>query len=470
MHSPRTPLLAACLLASGTSCGASAEGPAPASPWNVLIVTVDTLRADHLSCYGYFRDTSPRIDALAAESVLFESCTAPISHTQPSHASLFTGTYPLEHGTLSNLATLAGGHGGPPFAATPELRTLAQHLLEAGYRTGAFVSASPVKRESGLDAGFDAWDEPDELARASRDTQRLASVWMLEQAEVPFLCWLHLFDPHRAYTTLPEEYARLYRTDDELLAVLERRGASLELTPVDDVRGIVKETVDIRAMANLYDGAVRYVDDAVGAVLDDLRAHDLLESTLVVLTADHGEGIGQHGEVDHGHLWREQLWVPLIVRAPGAAPRRVSERLSLVDALPTAFGLAPGLPVEGFLAQCSGRDVLRGEPLPVFSMLPKRRPDAPMTLAIELDGWRFLRSTGGAEALFDLGSDPFELVNLRNRRPEKADELRAALLALQAELERRGERHEALRARDGMPPPSQDFLQELNALGYGGEE
>lgn len=449
-----------------SACRGERADDAAEGPLNILVITLDTLRADHLSTYGYFRETSPNLDALAEESVVFDNCLAPVAQTLPSHASLFTGTYPLEHGATSNLPRGEGATGGSRFESTSTLRTLAEHLGDEGYDTGGFVSAAAVKRATGLATGFETWSEPEDALRAGFETERAAREWLARERDRPFFGWVHLFDCHQPFSNLPDEYEDLYVAGDDLVGLLEERGARLLVTRPAVYDRPEKSTVDIVRATNRYDGAIRYVDEAVGRIVSELRASGRLDDTLLIVTADHGEGLGQHDDHAHGNFWREQLGVPLIVRAPGVTPRRTSVRLSLVDVLPTAFSLSGNVPVAGFLAQTSGIDVLAADERPVFSM----KPGGDRGWGIEVDGFHFLLSASGAEALYDLERDPHELENLRNRMPERADRIRSILTEWREAQQDRGRRHAEERALKGdASAPSSDHIEELNALGYGGE-
>src|SRR5688572_67327 len=172
--------------------------PAPAAPaapaavvQNLVVVTLDTVRADHLSCYGYFRDTTPNLDALAAESLRFTNCRTPIAQTTPSHTSLFTGVGPYEHGLLSNHEHTAGGTrgGGARLESSATLQTLAERCKARGMKTGGFVGATPVKKHTGLDAGFESWSEPERIRRPAAEVVRDAVKFMNGCGEAPFFVW-----------------------------------------------------------------------------------------------------------------------------------------------------------------------------------------------------------------------------------------------------------------------------------------
>ena len=183
--------VAAALLLCLAACGGSGEAPAPRGP-NLIVITMDTLRSDHLGCYGYHRDTSPALDALAARSLVFERCYAPIPRTAPSHTSLFTGVYPYEHGITQNIGRRLVDEIVAGDVAAPEssLRTLPEWMKARRYATGGFVSATPVKKATGISSGFDAWSEPTDHRRSAEAVNAALIPW-LEEVSEPFFLWGH---------------------------------------------------------------------------------------------------------------------------------------------------------------------------------------------------------------------------------------------------------------------------------------
>jgi arylsulfatase A-like enzyme len=292
------PLLTGILVALAT-LSATAEPPT-----NLVLITFDTTRADHLSVYGYAQPTTPRMEDLAAEGVLFERAYSPVSLTGPSHASIMTGRYPHRHGAVRNGVPLSEG-----------LPTLAEILESRGYQTAAFLSGWTLKGGlSGLDRGFVHYDDrmPNRvrLVTAQRDgqlTTDAALEWLGKREEGPFFLWLHLFDPHTPYTL--------------------REGMP-----------ITTEGKKRRA----YDTEIRHADEQAGRLLAELERRGLEKSTLVVLAGDHGESLGEHGVWGHSKsVAPEVLAVPLIFRWPGELPagRTVADPVSLVDLLSTILSL-----------------------------------------------------------------------------------------------------------------------------------
>jgi arylsulfatase A-like enzyme len=277
------------------------EPEAPSAPRHLLLISIDTLRADHLGCYGYEKGTSPNIDALAKDGVLFERHYSCYPLTLPAHLTQFTGVSSLSHRVRDNLY-----HRLPD-----ELGTLSESFKADGFRTGAFVSAHTMKSGSGLERGFDVYDDVEVLApaqgkltiaeRKAPRTLQLAGDWIAAQGAERFFCFIHLFDPHAPY----------------------ERHAGTDAFGSDTTA--------------LYDGEIAFTDAELGKFLDRLRKLDVFKDTLIVLTADHGEGLGEHGELTHGYYcYDTTTHVPLIIRgAPGIKAARVPHVVRNYDLAPT---------------------------------------------------------------------------------------------------------------------------------------
>ncbi len=451
------PAVAAALLLS--ACGGR--------PANVLLVVVDTLRADHTSMHGYEPDTTPRLSALAAEGTVFERAYAPVGLTAPTHASLFTALHPMTHGLVHNGLSLGQEHV-----------TLAEYLAVRGYQTAGITSSFVLHRRFGLAQGFVHYDDAFEASEATVEldeweghdveasfdrradhTTRRALEWLgnRRNPDSPFFLFVHYFDPHAPY---------------EPVAAFRSRFAVRSLDDLD------------REIA-AYDAEIAFTDLAIGQLLDVLDAAGLAEDTLVVVTADHGEGLMQRGYMLHGlSLHEEELHVPLIVRWPGRvrAGRRIAEPVSLLDVAPTVIdllGLAgPGGAFEG---RSLAGALLDGTPLaPDRALFVYRRDFGPRRLrprtlesdgsgeeAIEVAGpqlgvrsgrWKYVISPAeGPPALYDLESDPGEQVNASGAHPEQARRLAALLEAWRAV-------HPAPVPAPG--GPSQADRARLRALGY----
>lgn len=477
------PRAGACLalLGSLVAAGCSRE---PATR-HVVLVSIDTLRANHLGLYGYARPTSPFIDGLAAESVVFDHAAPTSPSTAPSIASLLTGLHRASHGVRGNGGTL------PEYATT-----LAETLRANGYRTVGRVANPMLDPARGFGQGFEDFALPATLERQPPRTFDGAA--LLEEAlrlldglgEEPFFLWLHFYDPHGPYYP-PEPYraafqADSYRWPDEVaeLPVATDRNALFRIPQYQFVDA-ERSPAAYRAR---YDAEVRYVDDHVRAIVEKLRARGLWGETLFVLTADHGEGLGEHGYYfQHGWFgYQDCVWVPLILHAPGRLPggRRVPQTVSLVDVAPTVLELL-GLPPADDM---EGRSLL--------PLLDGDAPDRPAftqsyhgtgQVALRRGRFKYLftpaRSPGGPapapedepilpaiarHELYDEVADPGETQDLSALRVDLVGELRAEVKAWLAEQHQRGE---AVARRAGVSLDSPGALDptvesQLRALGY----
>jgi arylsulfatase A-like enzyme len=299
--------------------GTAASRSARPSPPNVLLITVDTLRADHLSCYGYYLKTSPNIDRLAQEGVRFEKAYTVIPLTGPAHFSLLTSRFPQEHGARIN---------GLALAESGRWLSLPQVLRKNGYQGAAFVSAWPLtSRLTHLDRWFDQYDENltrryqvFNSSRYAEDVTPVAVSWLKRHTgkRKPFFLWVHYFDPHSPYE---------FRTD---FSPRETNGTSSRPLRIKD-EAMLERIRD-------YDSEIVYTDNYIGRLLATLDELNLRESTLVVLTADHGESLGEHDYVGHGRqLFESTIRIPLIMRLPGKVNSGavIDTPVSLLDVAPT---------------------------------------------------------------------------------------------------------------------------------------
>jgi arylsulfatase A-like enzyme len=411
------PLLAALLLAplSLAACGGERKP-------NVVLITMDTTRADYLSCYGYAdaagRATTPNLDRLAAEGARFELAISTAAVTPVSHASILTGRFNRDHG----VRVIYAGSG---FRLADGVPTLGTELQRAGYATLAVHSAFPVSPYFGLTRGFDVVDSFDaemsvgpagQASWSQQNTRRsdetigraLAAV---ARAEEPFFLWVHLWDPHDAIQ-LPED--EFMPPKDQLFEL------GPDGRPKRDENG---EPILKRPMTPLYAAEVRYMDHQIGALFDGLRERGLWDDTLVAVTADHGQGLGDHGWAAHRILYQEQIRVPLILRVPGAkAPRVVEELVRTVDIAPTLLDYAGERPLAG-IAGRSLRPLLEGaddEPRVTFAdQINGYDLNAAMTVKRPKDDFVYCAMDGRFKLvwrpnhpedseLFDLAADPKE--------------------------------------------------------------
>jgi arylsulfatase A-like enzyme len=418
---------------------------------NVLVYLVDTLRADHLGCYGYERDTSPRLDAFAADAVLFEDALAQSSWTRSSVASLFTGRQPPSHGV----------HGRED-ALSEEAVTLAEVLGDAGYATAAFVTNGNASRPFGFAQGFDVFELLGEdrttaaLHALSDDVHRAVSAWLDRlPAGHPFFVYAHTMEPHAPYAPPAEAVRRLGVRPSApdvpptaALAELRERlrhrfgaaAARLELGSMALLQGLRQGVLAAdpemtASLAALYDAEISSNDRHFGALLDELRRRGLYDETVVVFVSDHGEEIHDHGGWEHGTtLFQEQLRVPLIVRFPDAGlPRgvRLPGPARQIDVLPTladylALPLPEGVEGASLLPEISGRG---GSPRPAYSHLDL---DGRFAESLVEGRFKILCEDRRVIAcrLFDLAADPGEQRDLAVERPVLAGYLEQRLRTL----------------------------------------
>jgi len=446
------------LLAVAVAAVGCARTPPPRV---LLLVTVDTLRADHLGAWGSDLGLTPHLDALARESLVFETAYAAAPLTLPSLATLFTGRYPEELGIRSNESTLPSG-----------VPTLATELRERGWRTAAVVSNFVLREGSGLARGFDRYDDalprreavrrwPERIARDATD----AALGLLDACAVGrCFVWVHYQDPHGPYDPPPgRREGQLPRASDAPDA--QRRlpvaadHAGIGAIPAYQFLGGRRDVAFYRAG---YRGEVEYVDEEVGRLLEGLRARRLGDRSVVVFAADHGESLGErdvwfaHGE----NLGDVQVRVPLLMRVPGREPRRRSDVATLADLCPTLLHLlADVVPGSG----AHGRDLLapgaeRGSSRPYLATL---QGGAVRRFGLVDDGHKLVVSERDGEERVELHRLGHEDENLAASAPEVARALRERLRALRAALPT---------APPETPQPlSDEERARLRALGYGQE-
>lgn len=437
------------LLVSGLSAAQAGSGPDIfSSRPSILLLSIDTLRADHLGLYGYPRPTDPNLARATGSFTLFSSAFTPMPLTVPAHASMLTGLHPRDLGLLNNHQALAPGHPGA---------TLAQRLKAAGYRTAAVVGSGVLAGElTGLRRGFDIYLDPAPGKVATRRTAAEVNALvapLLEMGEGPLFLLVHYYDVHEPYD-VPDRLACLLRADPALEDVLlQRRLRGVAYSKVlnrrhtDALRRQGRE-ISLREMLALYDAAVRLATDQAARLLEMWDASRAGPGSLVIITSDHGEGLGQHGYWSHGmNLFDETLRVPLLVRWPDAplASRRQMGQVSLLDVAPTVLAAA-GLEVSHDLP---GRDLAREiasgtgvtrQPLVVQRMryVPAQRPPglrnwrAGDGFAV-LDGsLKYIEEEEGPPTLYDRAADPLERNDLLRRFPGRRAQLHQFLAAWMA--------------------------------------
>jgi arylsulfatase A-like enzyme/tetratricopeptide (TPR) repeat protein len=391
---------------------------------NVILISIDTCRADYLSCYGYSRKTTPNIDAIADAATLFENVISPVPLTLPAHCSMMTGTIPPHHGVHDNDNDWLNGSNV----------TLAEVLKENGFATAAFVSTFVLDSQYAIDQGFDTYydnfdPQPSRLGvyeRRADLTTRLTLDWLDSHSDDRFFLFVHYYDPHTAYEP-PEPFASKFSD-------------------------------------NLYAGEIAYTDHYIGNLIEKLKSLGIFDSSLVIITSDHGEMLGEHGEDEHGYfIYQSALKVPLIFKLPGQRkPQRVKEAVGLVDIAPTVcslLGIAPPEPLHG-------RDLsvyLRGDTISpqhrfiyAESLYPTKYGGNSL-LAVVGDRYKYIQTT--RPELYGLELDPAESENLILLRPDLARMLREQLKQTLEESVRK------LKS-DAGPAPDEETIRRLESLGY----
>lgn len=431
---------------------------------NVLVISVDTLRADHLGFHGYERDTSPRLDAFVAGGAVFESAISTSPWTLPSYGTLFTGLEPARHlAGISERREAAFGADRDEIAGDyqsldPEVPTLSECLGAAGYSTAAFVSNPFLDPASGVDRGFDSFAQY--LNRAQAGVQ-LATRWIETRGDAPWFAFLHLMDPHAPYSP-PAPY-------DTKFASTPLRDLPGGIPGVESLRAAEPDHATRDLLIGAYDGEIAYVDTWIGRLLDRLAAIGVLDDTIVVLHADHGEEFWEHGGFEHGHaLHEESLHVPLAFVAPGlvAPGLRIGARTSTVNAFATILDLA-GVPIPLDLDGVSSAPQMRIGEYERVRVAP--RPCISESILYgprEQKAWSYgtekIITNGASDSRFyDVLADPSEAADLATDRPERVRELRELLLGRARMAARR-------HAPGSAATFDADKRAELERLGYPG--
>src|SRR5437762_1313540 len=415
------------LLAAVSSFVSATSANTPKPRPNVILITIDTVRADHVGCYGAKNVQTPTLDSLAHDGIVFERAISQVPLTWPSHTVILTGTYPFQNGVQD--------FTGPPLA--PQFRSVAQAFKDHGYRTGAVVSAFVLDRSWGLARGFDFYDDafaPEAFVnrdiglvdrRAGESVDR-ALAWLKKNQLRPFFFWLHLYDPHSPYDP-PEPYHTQYRD-------------------------------------HLYDGEIAYADHELGRLISWLKSNRLYDRTIIVLLSDYGESLGDHGEIEHGFLvYNSTVHVPLIVKPPAGSGVRLGrisrpvETTAVAPALLASAGIKDGIEKQfnsrGLLGTATDEeDSGYSEtfyPLNSFGWSPLH--------ALETSRYHYIDAP--QPELYDLAADPEERNNLAAAQGATASVLKEKLRSL---LQRNPYKPQ----EGGNSNLSPDALEKLRSLGY----
>jgi arylsulfatase A-like enzyme/Tfp pilus assembly protein PilF len=398
----------------------------PAVARNVLLITIDTLRADHLGIYGYPPAQTPNIDRLGEEGALFQNMIAVIPLTLPSHSSIMTGYNPYVHGVRDN--------GG--FYLDEKAQTLAETMKANGFRTGGFISAFVLDRRWGISQGFDDYFDNFELSkykavsldsvqRRGDETLQQALGWIGRNKDSRFFAWVHFYDPHTPYD--PPEPFRSAAT---------KKGA-----------------------VGLYDGEISYTDNLIGRIKAYLEQNELLDTTLVVLTADHGESLGEHQESGHGFfIYDATMRVPLIIRMPGAKPVKVKDQVRSIDLFATvcdATGVAANTG-EGVSLMPLVNGMTLNKKLAAYSesYYPRFHYGWSELKALRTNDYKYIQAPD--RELYRLTEDSSERLNLYPKEQKRAQPFESELATMLANFA----------TVKGPQTMDDDSLEKLQALGY----
>ena len=392
---------------------------------HVVLISLDTCRADHLSCYGYAQPTTPNIDALAGQGYQFNHAVTPIPLTLPAHASMLTGTIPPHHGK----------HENKDVYFDPSHVTLAALLRTKGYRTGAFVGSQVLNGRFGLDRGFDTYDDrfveqgrAGSSERSAEAVNRAAFAWLDKQTDDPVFLFLHYYDPHDAYEP-PEPFATTFQE-------------------------------------NPYAGEIAYTDHCIGEVVAKLKSLDMYDSSLIIVTADHGEMLGEHGETTHMYfIYQSAIKVPLIFKLPGSgAGRKIDDLASIIDIVPTVCDLLSidppsGIQGENLTPYLGSRTPQSVDRYLYCESLHPTKYEANSLLGLVSRQWKYIQTT--RPELYDLQKDPEEQTNLVEAHAQQARSLKEHLSHVLEQTVRTGE-------GQADAPLDEELLQHLRSLGYVG--
>ncbi len=480
--------------ASGAGDVSGSEERSAGRKPNILFIVMDTTRADHFSCYGYKRETTPHIDQIAGEGVLFKNAVSPSSWTLPSHASMFTGLFPVEHGT---------GHVSSHLP--PGIKTMADFLKAEGYKTLAYSNNPWVSFFTGLSRNFDdfqeGWKKYDDryfyemlynnavqfMRRhdptwqvrdhgAARTTEYVKK-WIRKHHQSPFFVFINFMEPHLPYDP-PEPYKSLYLPTDITDGDVRKFSPSSK-----DVRGFLvereRDPKELSVIDALYDGEVRYVDEKIGELYELLKELDIIHNTLIIITSDHGDNLGDHGIVGHAFgLFNTLIDVPLILRypeyfEPGTV---VEEKVQTTDIFYTVLD---AVGVKGHSSKLNlGRSLIQrinGNDYQDFLIAEHDKPVNALRWAnnlgidarhvdkdqrtIIMNGYKYIETSLGEEELYHLDQDPTESENILQEYREVAADLKTLLTGVYAEVP-------SLHAVPEDRQMDRETMEQLKSLGY----
>src|SRR5258708_805010 len=421
------------LLIAAMSTAVSAAAPSPSGAPNVVVITIDTLRPDHLGCYGYKQIHTPNVDALAADGIRFERAYTSVPVTLPSHTVIFTGTYPI----------YSGMHDFAANKLNPSQPTLASVLKAHGYVTGAVVASAVLDSRFGLNHGFDFYYDHfdfsrlqesniDEMERPGNVVADVTLDWLSKNYQKKVFLWMHLYDPHYPYRP-PPPYSDEYKD-------------------------------------RLYDGEIAFADAQVGRLIRFLKEKNLYRNTLIVLAGDHGESLGEHGEKTHGFfIYNSTLHVPLILHlgesrsGSATSAKTVHDLVNLADLMPTVLRIlkidVPSAVQGRSLPLISPKGEMEAPSLYAETFLPRLHFNWSELRGVETENYHFIDAP--KPELYDVSKDPGETENLYSQKRAVSEEMRARLTAL---IHQYGVGQE-LAEKTGLDPA---LMERLKSLGYAG--
>ncbi len=438
----RTSLTVVLAIITLIALGGFLTGLRPRSPKirNVLLISIDTCRADFLNCYGYPMDTTPNVNALAREGVLFENAISPVPFTLPAHCSMLTGTIPPWHRVMDN----------SDYILAKDNVTLAEILKEQGFNTGAFVSSFILDARFGIGQGFDTYEDDFDNSTGTKEnneriggkTTELALEWLEKNKDQRNFMFLHYYDPHFTYDP-PEPFLSKFR----------------------NAKRLSNMTADVATvLLGRYAGEIAYVDHCIGKVIARLKELDMYDSTMIVVTSDHGEMLGQHGEVSHGYfIYQPAIRVPLVIRLPGKSKSaRIKSTVGLIDIVPTvcsALGIETGRAVQGVDLLAYADEEFEGYPDRHLycQSFESTKYGANSLMGVVTDRYKYIQTT--KPELYDLPADPAELKNLVRQQSNRGRIMQDSLRRIIDESGR-SDTDTAKEASDA------ETLHRLESLGY----
>ncbi len=451
-----TTAIAAVVVLLGLKAVAFLERSNPKEETNVIVILIDALRSDHLGCYGYKLPTSPAMDKLARESLLFRHSFSQSTHTKPSISSLFTSLYPSQHNVMLGNRHDASGRFYSD-VLDDSLKTLAEFLHGAGFNAAGFLEQGQLHSYMGFSQGFTYYNS---YLKGAREINGDFFRWLPENKHRKFFAYLHYLDVHAPYAP-SERYKKMFvkQKSDHIIPsqVADWRKFKRQFDAIKDEL----TEADIDQLKALYDAEIRELDDQLAVLFERLKEAGVYDKSLIILTADHGDSFMEHGEIDHGTtLYEEVLRVPLMVRFPGGRYAGVSDvNAETIDLLPT---------ILDFFNIDAKEDTLMGQSLLAVVDSSRTFAERPVfserlqLLSLREGNYKFIYNTNEEKGqLYDLSTDPGEHANLYDRAEDRqvAQRLQKKLLAWHDRVKR-------ARRTSGSVPLDKSTIEKLKGLGY----